>query len=196
MPTSLHNVTGTIKDIFGNLLVGATVSVSHTTIDPVLTDTTDSDGVYTVNLGNLDEQWSIGEELIIAANKTAEGRITLTTPITSGGGQTHNLTLAETSDFDFERQPELADRYPFTMAMITHYDGEQVTRLRPLPVQAPIDVDLVYNPSHIWVITNQDGQPDSETVTLIDGNSYKRTFTYSTVSGARMLTSRSKWVKQ
>ncbi len=191
MPTSPHNVTGTIKDIFGNLLVGATVSVSHTTIDPVLTDTTDSDGVYTVNLGNLDEQWSIGEELIIAANKTAEGRITLTTPITSGGGQTHNLTLAETSDFDFERQSDLKDRYPFSMVMPVHYDGGLVTRERPLPVSSS-GIDLLYNPDHSWTITRQDGQPDDEIV-VIHGDSYKRTFTYNTDG---MMIARSKWVKQ
>ncbi len=196
MPTSPHNVTGTIKDIFGNLLAGASVSVSHESIGPILTDTTDSDGVYTVNLGNLESQWSVGEEITIVSNKTAEGRVTLTTPITSGGGQTHNLTLAETSDFDFELQTDLQDRYPFTMVMPVHYDGAKVTRTRPLPVQAPIDIDLVYNPSHSWAITNQDGQPDSETVILADGNSYKRTFTYTTINGGRILTSRSKWEKQ
>ena len=144
-PVSPHNITGTIKDIFGNLLAGASVSVSHVSINPTLTATTDSDGVYTIGLDDLDTHWIVGDSITIAANKTAEGRKTLVTTITSGGGQTHNLTLAETSDFDFERQHDLADRYPFTMAMLTHYDGAKVTRERPLPVLTS-EIDLVLNP--------------------------------------------------
>ena len=192
MPTSPHHVTGTIKDIFGNLLEGVSVSISHESIGPVLTDTTDSDGVYTVNLGNLNSQWSVGENITIAGNKTAEGRITLTTPITSGGGQTHNLTLAETSDFDFEVQTDLADRYPFTMSMPVHYDGEKVTRTRPLPVLTS-GIDLVLNPTQTNTYDSKN-RLSTETVTLANGDIYKRTFTYT--GNSFQFTTKGKWIKQ
>jgi len=52
-------------------------------------------------------------------------------------------------------------------------------------------VDLVNNPSTVWEITRPDGQPDSETITLSNGDVYKRTFTYN-ASG--MMTARSEWV--
>ncbi len=191
MPVSPHNVTGTIRNIFGDILAGASVSVAHATIDPTLTATTDSDGVYTVNLGQLESQWSVGDTITIVANKTAEGRVTLETTISSGGGQTHNLTLAETSDFDFERQSDLKDRYPFSMVMPVHYDGGLVTRERPLPVSSS-EIDLLYNPAHSWAITRQDGQPDSETV-VIQGDTYTRTFTYNSDG---IMTARTAWVKQ
>ena len=191
-PVSPHNVTGTIKDIFGNLLEETTVSITHATIGPVLTATTDSDGIYTVNLGQLEQEWSAGEDIIIAANKTAEGRITLTTQITSGGGQTHNLTLAETADFDFERQPDLADRYPFTMAMITHYDGGKVTRQRPFPVVTS-EIDLVFNPEQTNTYDSKN-RLSTETITIANGDIYKRTFTYT--GNAFQFTTRGKWVRQ
>lgn len=53
--------------------------------------------------------------------------------------------------------------------------------------------DLINNPATVWTITRSDGQPDDETVTLDNGDVYKRTFTYN-ANG--VLTERSKWVKQ
>ncbi|KKM19244.1 hypothetical protein LCGC14_1657580 [marine sediment metagenome] len=190
-----HGIKGTIYDIFGNALAGATVTVTHSSITPVLPETTDSEGHYLINLGGLDSQWTVGQSITINATKEAEGRISLTTAITSGANQTHDLTLTETSDFDFETQPDLSDRYPFSMVMPVHYDGAKVTRSRPFPVRIS-DINLIDNPAYSWTITNQDGQPDSETVTLANGEQYKRTFTYTTIGGGRTLTSRSKWVKQ
>lgn len=56
--------------------------------------------------------------------------------------------------------------------------------------------DLANNPSTVWEVTRWDNQPDSETVTLANGDVYKRTFTYSSVNGTDVLTARSAWVKQ
>ncbi len=196
-PVSSHLISGTVFDLFGSALAGATVTVKHSTIGPTagITKTTNSSGAYIINLSKLDSQWSVGDTITVKASKTAEGTKTVTTTIESGGGQTVNITLAETSDLSFA-ETDATQRHNLVFALPIHYDGEKVTRTRPLPVQAPIDIDLVYNPAHIWAITNSDGQPDSETVTLADGNSYKRTFAYTNVSGARILTSRSKWEKQ
>lgn len=188
-----HLVAGKVRDIHGAVLANATVTLTHTSIEPVLTKTTNSSGEYSINLGRLDEQWTAGETITLLASKTAEGRITLETTISSGGGQTHNLTLEETADFDFERQSDLPDRYPFNMAMLTDYAGNKITHSNPLPVQTS-NIDLVYNPSLVRTITRTDGNPDSETVTLINGTSYKRTMTYSDPTGA--LLTRSKWIKQ
>ncbi len=194
-PILSHLISGTVYDIFGTELAGATVSIKHVSFDETIPSvTTGSDGKYIINLSGLTSQWSVGDTLSVTASKTAEGTKTISTTITSAGSQTVNLTLAETSDLVRETQVQNAHILNFVLP--THYDGEKVTRTRPLPVQAPIDIDLVYNPTHTWAITNQDGQPDSETVTLADGNSYKRTFTYTDISGARMLTTRSKWEKQ
>lgn len=200
-PILSHLVSGTVKDIFGTKLAEATVSLKHTSFNQTLPNVlTGSDGKYIINLGGengLDSQWSKGGEIQVTASKTAEGTKTVTATITSGGGQTVNLTLAETSTLTFDTNPVAdEDIHNLNFSLITHYDGEKVTRLRPFPVQAPIDIDLVYNPTHTWAVTNQDGQPDSETVTLADGNSYKRTFSYVNISGARILTTRSKWLKQ
>ena len=194
-PVLGHIVSGKVFDLFGNLLSGATVTLTHPSITPSLSKTTNSKGEYIINLASLSSQWSVGDSISIVASKTAEGTKTISTTIQGTGGQTVNLTLAETSDLSFVPN-DSTQRYNLMFALLTHYDGEKVTRTRPFPVQAPIDIDLVYNPSHIWEITNQDGQPESETVTLADGNSYKRTFTYSQISGARILTTRSKWVKE
>ncbi len=135
-PVSNHLISGTIFDLFGNALAGATVSIKHTDFNETIPDvTTGSDGKYIANLSKLSSQWSLGEEIQVTATKTAEGRITETTTIKGVGGQTVNLTLAETSDFVFDDLPQ--DRTHLYFSLLTHYDGEKVTRTRPLPVQLP-----------------------------------------------------------
>lgn len=142
-PISSHIISGKVRDIFGNILEGATVTVTHDDIKSAnpLDDTTNAQGEYSINLSGLSEQWVAGEGIKILGSKTAEGRKTITTTISTGGGQTHNFNLDETSDFDFELQPDLQDRYAFSMVMFVHYDGLQVTRLRPLPVQTENPLD-------------------------------------------------------
>ena len=191
-PVLSHLISGTVYDLFRIELAGATITVTHASITPSISATTGADGKYIINLSGLSSQWSAGEEIQVTASKTAEGTKTISTTITGAGSQTVNVTLAETSDLVFATNTP--PRYNLNFALLTHYDGEKVTRERPFPVSSS-EIDLLYNPAHSWEVTNQDGQPESETVTF-HGNSYKRTFTYTSVSGARILTARSKWVRQ
>ena len=188
MPVLSHLVGGKVYDLNGTLLSGATVTLTHPTITPSISVNSNALGEYVINLSGLSSQWSIGDTFTITASKTAEGTISTTTVISSGGGQVINLTLAETSALTYYAQP--LDRYNLNFVLLTHYDGEKVTRERPLPVSSS-GIDLLYNPSTSWAITRGDGQPDSETV-VIKGVSYKRTFTYTN----DILTARSEWVRQ
>lgn len=194
-PVSNYQVSGIVKDRLGDIIVGATVTLTHDSISPVLSTETGSDGKYILNLSGLDTQWSAGQEITLFSTTQFKGRKFTTVTITSGASQTVNLTMEETSDFSI-LGTDNTERFNLNFATITTYDQEKVTNINPLPVQAPIDVDLIFNPSHSWEVTNQDGQPESETVTLADGSIYKRTFTYTNVSGARILTTRSKWERQ
>ncbi|KKL68132.1 hypothetical protein LCGC14_2128030 [marine sediment metagenome] len=88
----------------------------------------------------MDSQWNLGEEIQITASKTAEGTKTVTTIIQGIGGQTVNVTLAETSDVTIA-ETDSTKRHNLYFALPVHYDEEKVTRLRPFPVQteAPLD---------------------------------------------------------
>lgn len=70
-------------------------------------------------------------------------------------------------------------------------DGNGNAAVRVITSGSITDIDLVNNPATVWVITRADGQPDSETITLANGDVYTRTFTYT----GEMLTARSAWVK-
>ncbi|MAF50785.1 MAG: hypothetical protein CMH64_01710 [Nanoarchaeota archaeon] len=188
MPVLAHLVSGTVYDIYGTALAGATVTLTHISISPSISETTGSDGKYIINLSGLSSQWSAGDSISITASKTAEGTKTETTTISGAGGQTVNLTLAETSDLNYATN--VFNKHNLNFVLLTHYDGEKVTRERPLPVSSS-EIDLINNPAHSWVITRGDGQPDSETV-VIKGVTYTRTFTYT----ASIMTARSEWVKQ
>ena len=51
-PVSNHLVSGTVKDRLGNILAGATVTLTHVILDQVLSTTTGSDGKYILNLSS------------------------------------------------------------------------------------------------------------------------------------------------
>ncbi len=141
MPVLSHLVNGKVFDIYGVALAGATVTLTHDSITPSISETTDSNGQYIINLGKLSSQWSKGEGLTITASKSAEGTKTETTTITGTGGQTVNITLAETSDFTYEIKTSNLDRWPLSLIIPLHYDGEKVTRERPFPV---LDEDALH----------------------------------------------------
>ncbi len=132
MPATAHLINGKVKDIFGNALAGATVELTHSSITPVLSATTDPTGTYIINLAKLDSQWSKGQEFDIKGSKTAEGKKTETVIISGTGGQTVNITLEEVSDFVYDPPPQ--DRTNLTQTIPLHYDGEKITRQRPFPV--------------------------------------------------------------
>lgn len=188
-PIRPHLISGTIKGRLGDALSEVTITLTHESITPSLSVTSDSSGKYIISLGKLSSQWSKGDAITLVASKTAEGTITLPTTIQGRFGQTVDLNLAETSDLSYYPNPR--DVYNLNFSLLTTYDGEKVTFSNPLPVSSS-EIDLFNNPSTSWIITRGDSQPDSETITLNNGDIYKRTFTYTN----DVMTARSKWVKQ
>ena len=139
-PVRPYLITGKLKGIYGNNIANASISLTHTTITPVLSATTSTNGEYTINLGKLGSQWSQGDSLSISSTVAGEGRITLSTTIKKvGGGQTENLTLGETSDIDFEPKTADLNRNQLVLALPILFDGTKVTREKPLPVQNVLD---------------------------------------------------------
>ena len=190
MPVTSHLISGKVRDRLGNILSGATVTLIHPSITPSISETTNAAGEYIINLAELSSQWSVGDSFSIKANKTGEGEKTINSTISSGANQTINFTLEETSILVFGENSQ--DRYNLNFALLTTYDGEKVTSINPLPVNSS-EIDLLYNPATTWVITRNDFQPDSETITLASGEIYKRTFAYNDNDA---MISRSRWVKQ
>lgn len=190
MPPVSHIVGILIYDINNVLLESATVTLTVTSGST--SGTTNSSGEVILNVANAGD-WTVGETATIVATKTGSGTKTSTLVLTSSSQQT-SLTLAETSDLMFYEQTE-NDTYVLNFALLTTYDGEKVTHSNPLPVSlvgSSSDFDLTNNPSTVWTITRQDLQPDSETITLSNGEVYKRTFSYTN----NVMTARSAWVKQ
>ncbi len=189
MPVTGHLVSGRVFDLHGVLLSDAIVTLKHISFDESIPSVvTNTKGEYILNLAKLSSQWSKGDNITVTATKSGEGTKSETVTIQGIGRQTVNLTLAETSDLSFYENPR--DVYNLNFALLTHYDGEKVTRERPLPVSSS-EIDLLNNPSHSWTITRGDGQPDSETVT-IRGVRYTRNFTYENNN----MIMRSEWVRQ
>ena len=182
-----HPIGIKIYDINRQLLEGASVSLTLGTNNP-LSLTSNSKGEVVFNVANAGS-WSVGEEVSLTASKTGSGTKTSTLVLTSSPQQT-SLTLAETSDLIYYEQTE-NDTYVLNFALLTSFDGEKITNANPLPVTHG-EIDLFNNPSTVWSITRQDGQPTYEEVT-IRGDTYRRTFTYD--SNGFMIT-RSAWVKQ
>ena len=189
-PVSNHFVSGIVKDRLGDIIVNTTVTLTHASIEPVLSVKTGSDGKYVLNLGDLDSEWSVGQDITLFSTTQFKGRKSTIVQISSGANQTVNLTMEETSDLVFVTNPQ--DRYNLNFALVTTFDGEKVTHVNPFPVDTPGDKNI-NDPAVSWTITRGDGQPDSETITLANGDKHKRTFTYD---GSGFLTVRSSWVKQ
>ncbi len=138
-PITLHQISGRVRDSLGALVVGATVTVTHSSIEPVLPETTNSSGEYIINLDGLSSQWAKGDSISITATKARTPtslRETVTTAdtIKGTGGQTIdlNLVIDETSELVFAVNTQ--DRYNLNFSLITTFDGEKVTHSNPLPV--------------------------------------------------------------
>ena len=189
-PVSNHLVSGTVKDRLGNILVGVTVTLTHE-IKPVLSVNTDSDGKYILNLGSLDEEWAVGQNITLFSSTQFKGRKSTIVAISSGASQTVDLTMEETSDFKIAATDDLK-QHNLVFTTLTTYDQEKVTHVNPLPVDTPGDRNI-NDPATSWSITRGDGQPDSESITLANGDIHKRTFTYD---GNAFLVARSRWEKQ
>ena len=66
-PVSNHVVSGKVYDRLGNKVVGATITLTHKSITPVLEKTTNTDAEFIFNLGSLDSQW------VVAGTKRKKG---------------------------------------------------------------------------------------------------------------------------
>ena len=187
-PALSHMIHGKVRDRLGDILEGATVTVTHPDITPVLTKTTNSAGEYIINLSGLSSQWSVGDLLSVFATKTGEGQVTVEITIVIGGTQTVNLTLTETSNLNFTED----NSYNLNFALLTTYDGEKVTNVNPLPVNSST-IDLMFNPTQTNTYDSKN-RLSIETVSLANGDVYKRTFTYT--GNAFQFTTRGKWIKQ
>ncbi len=155
-PILSHLIKGKVRDRLGNILEGATVTITHASITPSISKNSNSKGEYIINLSKLSSQWSKGDSITITASKTAKGSITTTTTIKNLGGQTENLTLEETSDLSFYVNPR--DVYNLNFALLTTYDGNKVTFLNPLPVGISNQDGVQVNPARkedIETISNQ-----------------------------------------
>lgn len=188
MPYSPHIVYGTVTDSSNHGASSANISVL-TSLGSVI-ETADDDGKYSLDLSTVG--YVDGETVTLIATDKFNNQIYTESFALSGGYSIINPNLSWR-----EKAVDGVTGYT-TRSMLHNIGNKPVTKDNPLPVESIGnigDYDLVNNPSHVWVVTNPDGQPDSETITLADGDSYTRTFTYSIISGARILTARSAWVK-
>ncbi len=173
MPILLpHLVNGTVYDIYGNILEGITVTLTHS-IPPVLSAITNSEGKYTINLSGLSEQWTAGETITLYSAKSGEGRKTEIATISTGGGTIVNITLEETSNMNYAPSA-VEDRRNLELVMPVLFDGTKITRINRFPIQTENPLDK-YQPS------DQDVSSDSQYFGFIDrlGNWYIQQFSNS-----------------
>ncbi len=190
-PISSHLVAGHIYDLYGVALAGATVTLTHKSIEPSISKTTNASGEYVINLSGLSSQWSKGDTITLVASKTAEGTKTEETTIQGTGGQIVNITLAETSDLNYYETPR--NDYNLVFALLTHYDGEKVTRERPLPV-AELITENTISQDISYPLFTYDSSDNLLTMDIkIEEVTYRQTFTYDSSNN---VTSISKWVRQ
>ena len=105
MPQTPHQVYGTVKFSGTNQLVeGATVVVTDTTLDESVSGVTNSSGQYLLNLSKLKSAWSQGDGLSIEA--TISNRSKTDTTTISGGANHVNLVL------DITTYPDYTDKTP------------------------------------------------------------------------------------
>jgi len=192
-PRLTHLITGTVKDLSGNLVVGAGVSVTNSASESD-TVTSSSKGVYIVNLGNVGD-WEVGDAVSVRGYKVGVGEVSVSVIVTNSPADTVNLVLSQSDKF-VAHEPS-TQYIQWNKVTLSDWEGKNHGSHYPLSIQTTDNrVDLVFNPSFVWGITRGDGQPDSITVTLVDGRVFKKTYTYTDVGGMSRRTAESKWVKQ
>lgn len=183
MPSLPHQVRITVHNFHSDEVEGATVLLTHDS--GTLTGTTNKNGYLILNLGDL-SSWTTGDDLTITITKAKVGTKTLSTTISSGGGQNHTLRLEEVFTYTTETEPK---GRPLVKAILVNPNAEDYSEEFPLPVT---DRTLPENYDIEWTITRTDGQPDKETVTIM-GVDYERTFTYNSNN---ILIKRTKWTRK
>lgn len=176
MPTIPYLVSGTVSNSNGNLLSNALIyfySASGSS-----NTTTNSKGQYTIDLASIG--YTNGETIRYAAYDQFENEKYSGTFAITGGSKTINISLSIIKDAVVVRSNRDTQIY--------NIGGKPVSQDNPFPI---INQNLPENYDSVWVITREDFQPDTETITL-NGSTYKRTFGYTN----NVMTTRSRWVKQ
>jgi hypothetical protein len=132
-PKTPYQVYGTVKYSGTNqVVVGATVTVTDTTLNESTTGTTNSSGEYLVNLSDLDGTWSNGDGLSVTAALGNRSKTETTT--ISGGAKQVNLTMSITTYPDYTSlSPEQAVAFSAFDIMdvdksFTYNSSKQVTK--------------------------------------------------------------------
>ncbi len=187
-PYIAYLVFGRVFDSLGNIVPNVQLIVTTSVGDK--TYHTNSDGIFLYDLAEVG--YVSGETVTVDVTEPFNNETIEHTFVVDGFWNEENITLVlRTSGVNITG---------YSPPIILHSVGKKpITSENPLAVEiiGQSDViDLVNNPQHEWTVTDNDGQPDSELVTMANGEVYKRTFTYSTVDGMRILTLRSTWVRQ
>ena len=184
-PFSPFLVFGIVINSSGTAEPSATVKIT-TSLGTMSCDT-DSLGRYIKDIADIG--YTDGETVTLDNQDQFNNEFSEDTFVLSGGMKEVNISLSV-------RSKAQGNPTGYTTKTMLHNIGNKpITKDNPLPIEiiGQSDViDLVNNPQHEWIITRQDRQPDSETVTMGNGDIYKRTFTYTN----DVMTLRSKWIKQ
>ncbi len=183
-PYIAYLVFGRVFNSLGNIISDAQLIVTTSVGDK--TYHTNSDGIFLYDLAEVG--YVSGETVTVDVTEPFNNETIEHTFVVSGFWNEENITLIlRTSG---------VNTTGYSPPIILHSVGKKpITSDNPLAVEiiGQSDyVDLVNNPVTTWVVTRQDRQPDSESVTMSNGEVYKRTFTYTN----DVLTTRSKWVRQ
>lgn len=101
MPSLPHQVNLVVLNYFREEVEGATLTITHSS--GVLSASSDPNGEYVFNLAEL-SSWSVGDALTIVATKSGEGTVSLSTTVSSGGGQSHTLIMVVASTYSTETE--------------------------------------------------------------------------------------------
>ena len=187
-PTISYLVFGRVFDSLGNIISNAQLIVTTSVGDK--TYHTNSDGIFLYDLAEVG--YVSGEIVTVVVTEPFNNETKEHTFVVDGFWNEEDITLV--------LRTTGVNTTGYSPPIILHSVGKKpITSSNPLAVeiigQSDI-IDLVNNPQHEWNVTDNDGQPEDETVTMSNGEVYKRTFTYSTLNGMRVLTLRSVWVRQ
>ena len=181
MPPTSHPIRIKIYSIDNSLLKGATVTLTLSTYDP-LEETSNSDGEVVFNVANAGD-WNVGDSVTLVATKTGDGTKESTLVLTSSP-QTTSLTLAQTSDFNYEEND--MNVYQLNFAMLVDFQGNKITQGNRLPVSS----ETTLSEPALTNTYDSKNRLSTQTIT-VKGTQYRRTFTYT--GTAFQFTSRSAW---
>ena len=197
MPPQNHIINGHVYTAGEVPLSNATVLFTHISSGETITKTTNASAEYSLNLFDI-SSWTVDDEITIKALKSYFGQKTVSTTISSGPAQTHDIILEYVSDMLIDT----GDRkwIKENAALLVDFEGNKITPSNPIPVKImessadPLAFDIDNNPSVEYAL-NGDGTANTLTITFTSGRyknqQYQRTYTYS----GGVPTGHSAWVK-